>query len=80
MNRLNLQFGTPEHGWMEIVMSSSANATELVVSDVPCNSLYGLTKILLNLIEGGTEEIVEWSLEPEYSKWIFKRKMKKLSL
>jgi hypothetical protein len=73
MEKLNIKFGSPEHGWMEIVLSSSSTEIVKNVSDVPCNSLYGLVIALLRLTEGSSEEIVEWSLEPEYMEWIFQK-------
>ena len=71
MNKLNINFDTPEHGWMRVNISSPTNSTSLDVSDVPCNSLHDLTKSLINLAEGSSEEKVEWSLEPEYAEWRF---------
>jgi hypothetical protein len=73
MQKLNISFGKPEHGWMEIVISSPSTKIVSNVSDVPCDSLYGLVKALLRLVEGSNEELVEWSLEPEYMGWIFKQ-------
>ena len=67
MEKLNINFGTPEQGWMEILISSPSDKISLNVSDVPCDSLDGLVKVLTRLLEGNTEEVVEWSLEPEYA-------------
>ena len=73
MEKLNINFGIPEHGWMEIILSSPSAKISSNVSDVPCDSLYSLIKALLQLTEGSNEEIVEWSLEPDYMEWIFKQ-------
>lgn len=73
MEKLNINFGTPEQGWMEILISSPSDEISLNVSDVPCDSLDRLVKLLTRLLEGSTEEVVEWSLEPEYALWLFKR-------
>jgi len=73
MNVLDLHFGTPEHGWMKIELCSQAAEIVLDVSDIPCDSLRSLVEALLKLAEGSGEEIVQWSLEPEYADLIFKR-------
>ena len=80
MDKMHLQFGTPRHGWMEIQLSSPDRKIMLNVSDVPCDSLYSLVKVLTKLLEGSTEEVVEWSLEPEYAAWTFKRKDNEIEL
>jgi hypothetical protein len=80
MEKLNINFGTPEDGWMEILISSPSDEISLNVSDVPCDSLYGLLEVLTRLFDGSTEEVVEWSLEPEYAKWIFRREGDEIEL
>lgn len=72
MDDLTLQFGTPDHGWLAIELSSSEYDIELEVSDVPCNSLYELVKVLLDLFAGSIEGVVAWSLEPAWVEWTFK--------
>lgn len=67
--RMILRFDTPEHGWMRVQVNDFA----LDVSDVPCDSLTHLTKILARLLSGSITESVDWSLEPEYARWIFNR-------
>ena len=73
MNVLDLHFGTPEHGWLRVELCSQAAEIVLDVSDVPCDSLQSLVDALLKLSEGSGEEIIQWSLEPEYADWIFRR-------
>ena len=80
MDKLHLQFGTPEYGWMGIQVSSPDKEILLNVSDVPCDSLNRLVKVLTKLLEGSAEEVVEWSLEPEYAAWTFKRKDNEIEL
>ena len=80
MDKLHLQFGTPEYGWMEIQVSSPDKEILLNISDVPCDSLNSLIKVLTKLLEGSAEEVVEWSLEPEYAAWTFKRKDNEIEL
>jgi hypothetical protein len=80
IDKMHLQFGTPKYGWMEIQLSSPDKEIMLNVSDVPCDSLNSLVKVLTKLLEGSTEEVVEWSLEPEYAAWTFKRKDNEIEL
>jgi len=69
---LKFIFGEPRHGWMEITIDDSKKKVKLDISDVPCNSILRLAKILLKLLDGSLEEDVEFSLEPEYALWKFK--------
>lgn len=73
---MKIQFDTPEHGWIRMHL----NKFELSVSDVPSDSLLMLTRVLGRLLSGSSSEEVEWSLEPEYAKWIFSRKGDELKL
>ncbi len=60
--------------------ASSVVCQEFNISDVPCDSLYSLVKVLTKLLEGSTEEVVEWSLEPKFAVWTFKRKDNEIEL
>ena len=66
---MKLNFGPPEHGWMQVQF----NEHELDVSDVPCDSLSLLMTALTHLVNGSQSESVEWSLEPEYATWTLER-------
>lgn len=66
---MKLKFEAPSDGWMVIQL----NEREMVVSDVPCDSLMMLTSALTGILSGSGSEIVEWSLEPQYAAWIFSR-------
>ncbi len=46
---------------------------KICASDVPCDSLYELIKAMNNFLCGSDREVVEWSLEPDYERWIFDR-------
>jgi len=59
------------HGWMHVSISDGSKIVDLVISDVPCNSIYKLADILLNLQSGLLNEEVDFSLEPEYALWKF---------
>ena len=69
MHISKVEFGPPSHGWMELTFGSR----KTTVSDVPCDSLYGLVKCMRNFLLGSSKEVVDWSLEPEYEKWVFER-------
>jgi hypothetical protein len=71
MNDLNFKFDAPEHGWMDICVADEERKVSLVISDVPCNSIYKLVDILLGLQAGRKSEEVEFSLEPDYALWKF---------
>ncbi len=62
-----LKFGKPEHGWLPVSIGNH----EIHASDAPCDSIQHLTYRILAFLGGSRREVVEWSLEPEYEKWIF---------
>ena len=64
-----IQFGAPEHGWMEVTFGDR----KIDASDVPCDSLQELVKAMHNFLSGSDQEVVQWSLEPDYERWIFDR-------
>jgi hypothetical protein len=67
MNEIYFKFGEPKNGWMELSIIHSDEEVNLVISDVPCDSIYKLADILLSLQAGIGYEEVEFSLEPEYA-------------
>lgn len=71
MSELKFKFGTPEHGWMDLNITDGEHEVSLVISDVPCNSVYKLADILLSLQSGAETEEVEFSLEPDFALWKF---------
>ena len=71
MNDVKFKFDEPKHGWMNVRVSDGEHEVSLVISDVPCNSIYKLAYILLSLQSGSQSEEVEFSLEPEYALWKF---------
>lgn len=77
---VGIEFGIPSHGWIEVRLSSEKKEVKLDVSDVPCDSLRGLVAALSRIIQGSTQEIVEWSLEPDYAEWLFVRAGDELQL
>ena len=77
---MNITFGTPEHGWLEVQLADKQTKHHLDASDVPCNSLESLVSAVLKLHNGSVEEEIEWSLEPSYEVWKFKVKEEKITL
>ena len=67
---LNVNFEPPESGWMTVQLDEFS----FNVSDVPCDSLRGLISVISRILSGSMkEEVVQWSLEPDYATWIFQR-------
>ena len=66
-----MRFGTPEHGWLDVEVSTPEWRVSRSVSDVPCDSLAHLVEALLLLATGVRSARVEWSLEPAYWHWSF---------
>lgn len=71
MNDVKFKFAEPKHGWMDVKVSDGEQKISLMVSDVPCDSIYKLAYTLLGLQSGDQSEEVEFSLEPEYALWKF---------
>jgi hypothetical protein len=66
-----IEFGKPDHGWLNARVADELNEVSLDVSDVPCNPFEALANAMIHILDGSTKEVVEWSLEPVYSKWVF---------
>ena len=73
MRDFDIEFRTPSHGWMTVRISAGVQELHLDVSDVPCDSIRDLVTALSLVLQGFAERSVEWSLEPDYSKWTFCR-------
>ncbi len=73
MRDFDIQFGPPSHGWMSVQVVADGQQWHCDVSDVPCDSLRGLISSLSMLMQGMRECAVDWSLEPEYAQWTFRR-------
>jgi len=74
MGTVALSFGTPEHGWLSVTLSSGGREQVLVVSDMPTDSLRMLASAILHVVGGQEHETsVEWCLEPDVVTWFFRR-------
>jgi len=63
INRFNVFFDNPEHGWLPVTMQFNGEELELDVSDVPVNPICELISALLDISESRSKKIT-WFLEP----------------
>ena len=80
MCEFDVQFGTPSHGGMRVIVVAGDEEWHENVSDVPCDSIRYLVSSLSRLVQGIRETTVDWSLEPNYAQWIFSRNGNDLDL
>ena len=73
MCEFDVHFGPPSHGWIRVNIVAGDQEWHEDVSDVPCDSIRDLVSSLSLLVQGIGETTVDWSLEPEYAKWILLR-------
>ena len=65
IDKISIQFGIPEHGWLPTVFKFKDFELELDISDVPLNPMNQLCDSLIQLLKGIDEpDIVLWHLEP----------------
>jgi hypothetical protein len=62
--KLSIEFGTPEHGWLPVKIDFNDFKLEFEASDVPANPMDQLISSLRSVIKGIKAE-VWWHLEPE---------------
>ena len=62
--KLTLEFGVPEHGWLPVKIAFNDFRLEFDASDVPANPIDYLISSLRSVIKGIRAE-VWWHLEPE---------------
>jgi hypothetical protein len=73
MRRLELSFGSPRHGWLNVELAGADGSVSLEVSDVPGDSLRMLAAAALDIATGRQEAHVVWFLEPVEACWTFRR-------
>ncbi len=66
---MNVTFGTPAHGWLEVRIETDRGEIVTEVSDVGPNSIKDLVCALVSIASGSGSEFVEWNLEPEIWSW-----------
>ncbi len=79
MPALQLQFGTPKHGWLTVELRSQQFKLKFDASDVPANPIEQLCDALINILKG-IESEVWWNLEPKGYYFEFKRVEEKFML
>ncbi len=65
IEKISIQFGIPEHGWLPTVFKYGDFELKLDISDVPLNPMTQLCDSLIQLLKGINQpEIIPWHLEP----------------
>ncbi len=62
-----LRLSAPSHGWMEVIFEQSPERLVLYISDAVNDGLAELAEAVARLLNGSTEEVVEFCLEPDYA-------------
>lgn len=63
--KIHIEFGNPDHGWLPIRFSHKDFSIELDVSDVPIDPIAQLCDTLIELFNGIIDpSLVVWHLEP----------------
>lgn len=73
MRPIELRFGTPVHGWLDVELSGPGGRAFVDASDVPGDSLSMLACAVCAVVDGYPEGKVTWFLEPAEAIWIFRR-------
>ncbi|WP_437818327.1 hypothetical protein [Sorangium sp. So ce1078] len=73
MSKLEIRFGSPEHGWLYVELRALTATRCLDVSDVPADSLSMLASAAAQVASGCDEASATWFLEPEEEEWVFRR-------
>lgn len=71
MNRFEITFGTPVHGWLVVDVSFGNVFISAEVAD-GLDTITDLLSALYRISNGSTEEEVAWPNEPDYYVWTFK--------
>lgn len=68
---MQVAFGVPEHGWIQVEVGAAGDSRSAFVSDVPVDTLAELVGALHRIAAGSSREQIEWSLEPATWRWDF---------
>lgn len=64
-NKLEIEFGIPEHGWLPTVLMYQDYKLDIEISDVPRNPMTQLCDSLIQLVKGiNKPDVIPWHLEP----------------
>ncbi|MDO9022534.1 MAG: hypothetical protein Q8S73_19590 [Deltaproteobacteria bacterium] len=72
MSAIKIEFGSPEHGWLSVVLSGAGGTVTLAASDVPGNSLLMLATAACNVVDGRGAGEATWFLEPAEQRWLLR--------
>ena len=65
VEKISLEFGIPNHGWLPILFKFADFKLEIEISDIPLNPMTRLCDSLIQLLKGINQpEIIPWHLEP----------------
>lgn len=65
VNKLYVEFGIPEHGWLPALFRQGDLSLKLDISDVPVDPMAQLCEALIELIKGTRKSgRITWHLEP----------------
>lgn len=70
MKAIDLRFGSPAHGWLEVTLTGAHGTSSFEASDVPGDSLRILAGAACDLLDGRDGEVT-WFLEPAEQTWRF---------
>jgi len=71
MNRFEIKFGTPVHGWIVVDISFGDVFISAEIAD-GLDTITDLLSALYRISNGSTEEEVAWPNEPNYYVWSFR--------
>ena len=66
---ITLEFKTPIHGWLRVLLTGPNGRIEFVASHVGVDPLEALATVARNLAKGSDAGDVTWFLEPETQDW-----------
>jgi hypothetical protein len=77
---IKIEFGSPEHGWLDVALSGPGGTVTLDASDVPGDSLLMLATAASNAVDGRGGGEVTWFLEPAEQRWVLRPTAEGLSI
>ena len=75
-----MEFGSPEHGWLDVTLAGPGGTVTAEASDVPGDSLLMLANAASNAVDGRGGGDVTWFLEPDEQRWVFRPTAEGLSI
>ena len=64
-NKLEIEFGIPQHGWLPTELKFDDYSLQIEISDVPQNPMKQLCNSIIQLVKGiNSPDPIPWHLEP----------------